>query len=71
MTKRLVDIDDEVLEQAREALGTKTLKETVNAALEESARAARRRSITREDLIRFAEATQDARNPKIMAKAWE
>ena len=28
MTKRLVDIDDEALERTREALGTKTLKDT-------------------------------------------
>jgi hypothetical protein len=28
MTKRLVDIDDEVLEEARRALGTTTLKDT-------------------------------------------
>jgi Arc/MetJ family transcription regulator len=30
MTKRLVDIDDEVLDEARRALGTRTLKDTVN-----------------------------------------
>lgn len=34
MTKRLVDIDDELLERARSVSGTGTLKETVNTALE-------------------------------------
>jgi len=33
MTKRLVDIDDEVLEAARTALGTRGIKDTVHAAL--------------------------------------
>jgi len=35
MTKTLVDIDDELLEAARAALGTSTKKDTVNAALRE------------------------------------
>ena len=34
MGKRLVDIDDEALGAARAALGTATIKETVNTALE-------------------------------------
>lgn len=34
MTKRVVDIDDEWLEGAKAYLGTKTIKDTVNAALE-------------------------------------
>jgi hypothetical protein len=34
MTKRLVDISDQALESARAALGTRTMKETVNRALE-------------------------------------
>ncbi|WP_419552365.1 type II toxin-antitoxin system VapB family antitoxin [Candidatus Poriferisodalis sp.] len=33
MTKRLVDIDDELLEQARRITGALTMKDTVNAAL--------------------------------------
>ena len=33
MTKRLVDIDDEVLNVARGRLGTATIKDTVNEAL--------------------------------------
>ena len=35
MTKTLIDIDDTLLEAAREALGTSTKKDTVNAALRE------------------------------------
>ncbi len=33
MTKRLVDIDDELLERARDVTGAATMKETVNASL--------------------------------------
>ena len=33
MTKRLIDVDDRALEDARERLGTKTIKDTVNEAL--------------------------------------
>ncbi len=35
MTKRLIDIDDDLLEQAREITGAATMKETVNRALQE------------------------------------
>jgi Arc/MetJ family transcription regulator len=38
VTKRLVDIDDELLEQARLQLATKTMENTVNAALAEPSR---------------------------------
>lgn len=71
MTKRLVDIDDEILDEARRALGTTTLKDTVNQSLRNAAEASRRRKITKEDLQAFVEATEDLRNPEIMAKAWE
>jgi Arc/MetJ family transcription regulator len=33
MSKRLVDIDDRVLDDARAELGTTTIKDTVNTAL--------------------------------------
>lgn len=33
MTKRLIEIDDQLLEQARSAAGAKTMKETVEVAL--------------------------------------
>lgn len=35
MSKRLIDVDDEVLERARQLLDGATIKETVNAALKE------------------------------------
>ncbi len=43
MTKRLVDIDDELLEHARALLDTTTMKETVNTALSEVVAAELRR----------------------------
>jgi Arc/MetJ family transcription regulator len=71
MTKRLVDIDDEILEEARRALGTTTLKDTVNGSLHAAVRAYRRTTITKEDIARFAEAAKDLGDPEVMAKAWE
>ena len=71
MTKRLVDIDDEILEEARRALGTTTLKETVNRSLRSIVETHQRGQITKEDIQRFVAATEDLRNPEIMAKAWE
>jgi Arc/MetJ family transcription regulator len=35
MTKRQIDIDDDLLDQVRTILGTKTIKDTVNSALAE------------------------------------
>ena len=35
MTKRLVDIDDELLAEARHVAGATTMKETVNTALQQ------------------------------------
>jgi len=71
MTKRLVDIDDEVLDEAKRALGTTTLKDTINSSLRESVAAARRREITKEDLQRVGELLTDRGDPEVMAKAWE
>lgn len=67
MTKRLVDIDDDVLASAREALGTTTLKATVHAALAEAATAAlRRRAVER----MINDGLPDLRDPDVMASAW-
>jgi Arc/MetJ family transcription regulator len=67
MTKRLVDIEDDVLEAAREALGTRTLKDTVNAALEAAtALAARRRHLQRFQ----TDGLPDLRKRRVMAQAW-
>lgn len=71
MTKRLVDVDDKVLASARRALGTTTLKDTVNTALQQAVDANAQHAITMEDIQAFADATPDLRNPEIMAKAWE
>ena len=51
MTKRLIDVDDELLATARQVLGTKTLKDTVNAAMAESVRARRERVRTALDVL--------------------
>lgn len=67
MTKRLVDIDDTLLEEAREALGTATMKATVNGAL---------RRISDEELLRRHALRlttlegMDLANPEIMKGAW-
>ena len=71
MTKRLVDIEDDILDRAQQALGTRTIKDTVNGALRETAETARRRQITRADLQRVGELLVDLGDPAIMAKAWE
>lgn len=71
MTKRLIDIDDEVLKAAREALGTKTLKDTVNASLTQTAQAAYRSALTKEDLQEIGTLLTDLGDPDVMAKAWE
>ena len=67
MTKRLVDIDDDLLDEAREALGTDTMKATVNGALkrvsdEELLRRHAIRLMTMEGL--------DLADPEVMKGAW-
>ncbi len=52
MAKTLVDVDEEVLQRAQEALGTTTKKDTINQALaevvaEREQRAALRREVAR------------------------
>jgi Arc/MetJ family transcription regulator len=42
MTKVLVDVDDDALAEASTLLGTKTKKDTINAALRETAQRLRR-----------------------------
>ena len=43
VTKRLIDIDDDLLEKATRILDAETMKETVNRALEEAVKAELRR----------------------------
>ena len=68
MTKRLVDIDDAALDAAREALGTRTIKDTVDAAL----RAASDLAARRRHLERFrADGLADLRDEAVMGRAWQ
>lgn len=47
MAKRLVDIDDRLLEEATKVLGTSTMKDTVNRSLAEVVKANLRRQHAR------------------------
>lgn len=67
VTKRLVDIDDQVLENARGVLGTHTIKDTVGEAL--------RRAVAADARRRHVEALAggglpDLGDPLVMAGAW-
>lgn len=67
MSKRLVDIDDDLLEQAGAVLGASTMKDTVNRSLEAVVLAARRR--------RHADRLEgmhdlDLAKPRVMSGAW-
>ena len=67
MSKRLVDIDDDLLDEASVVLGTSTMKQTVNRSLEEVVLAARRR--------RHADRLESMRDldlakPRVMSGAW-
>ena len=59
MAKTLIDIDDELLDEATAALGMATKKDTVNAALRQVVDISReRRRQAREDLQRMADEGQ-------------
>lgn len=67
MPKTLIDIDEDSLTAAAEALHTVTKKDTVNAALREAAALAARRR----DLRRLSGADlPDLADPEIMRQAW-
>jgi Arc/MetJ family transcription regulator len=68
MAKTLIDVDEEYLAAAQEALHTETKKDTVNAALREvAALAARRR-----DLQRLAAGGwPDLEDDEVMRAAWQ
>jgi Arc/MetJ family transcription regulator len=68
MAKTLIDIDEEQLAAAQEALKTETKKDTVNAALRQvTALAARRR-----DLHRLTSgALPDLADEGVMRAAWQ
>ena len=60
-----LEIDDDMLSQAREILGTKGVKDTVDEALREIVRreAGRR-------LVEWYKENEDLHNPEIMERAW-
>ena len=67
MTKRLVDIDDAKLDAVRRALGTATMKDTVDEALNEVLKLIRRREALLAE--RFG-GEGDLTPSEVRAKAW-
>lgn len=67
MSKRLVDIDDGLLDEATQILGVSTMKDAVNRSLEEVVLAARRRRHA-DRLAAMCEL--DLAEPEVMAGAW-
>ncbi|MDH4117227.1 MAG: type II toxin-antitoxin system VapB family antitoxin [Acidimicrobiia bacterium] len=67
MAKRLVDIDDALLDEATRILGAATMKEAVNRSLEEVVLAARRRRHA--DRLATMDGL-DLDDPQVMAGAW-
>lgn len=66
MVKRLVDIDDDALDRARRVLGTGTMKDTVNRALQGVIDLDRRRRF----LERAASDGLDLDDSEVMDDAW-
>lgn len=60
-----LEIDDDMLSQVREILGTKGVKDTVDEALRE---VLRREAGKR--LIEWYKENEDLHNPEIMSQAW-
>jgi Arc/MetJ family transcription regulator len=67
MSKRLVDIDDDLLDEATKVLGASTMKEAVNRSLESVVLAARRRRHA--DRLRSMNG-MDLDKPRVMSGAW-
>lgn len=67
MARTLVDIDDDKLTAAAEILGTKTKKDTVNAALQE---VLQRRAVEQYLDYMAHDPLPDLRDPEVMAQAW-
>jgi Arc/MetJ family transcription regulator len=67
MAKTLIDVNEEYLAAAQEALHTETKKDTVNAALREvAALAARRRDLQRLE----SDGLPDLEDEEVMRGAW-
>lgn len=60
-----LDIDEDMLAKAREILGTRGVKDTVDEALRE---VVRREAGTR--IIEWLKENEDLQNPEIMERAW-
>ena len=67
MVKTLIDIDNDLLAAAAKELGTKTKKDTVNAALAEVMALARRRQHV--EFLRSG-GLPDLGDPDVMAGGW-
>ena len=67
MRKTSVEIDDRLITQARQVLGTSSIKETIDSALREIVRAEARRQ---EVQALSAMDELDLANENVMAKAW-
>ena len=67
MSKRIVDIDDDLLAEATSVLGASTMTEAVNRSLESVVLAARRRRhADRLETMRDL----DLNKPRVMSGAW-
>ena len=67
MRKTSVDIDDDLIEQVRNVLGTSSIKETIDSALREVLRVDARR----QEVRALAEMDgMDLADKDVMAKAW-
>lgn len=67
MARTVIDLDDDLLRRASELLGTRTKRETVNAALREVV--ARRARMAELDRLARGE-LPDLGDPDVMAQAW-
>ena len=67
MRKTSVEVDDRLLGQVRDLLGTSSIKETIDGALREVVRAEARRSEVRALAVMDG---LDLADEKVMARAW-
>ncbi len=65
MRRTTLDIDESMLAQAKEILGTRGVKDTVDEALREIVR-----NEAGKRLIKWLKENEDLRNPEIMEHAW-
>ncbi|MGH9170967.1 MAG: type II toxin-antitoxin system VapB family antitoxin [Acidimicrobiales bacterium] len=67
MTKRLIDVDDDKLDEVRTLLGTRTLKATVDTAFDEVLALERRR---RALLAQRQAVSDEMADPELRRAAW-